>query len=79
MQTLSKLYKLILETVIPMIIRTHSELIKLPTFLERYRYLQLKGIIGEETFGFDRYLNQYLYRGIREKNLMEMMFKLIKR
>lgn len=66
MQTLSKLYKLIQETVIPMIIRTHSELIKLPTFLERYRYLQLKGIIGEETFGFDRYLNQYLYQRSRK-------------
>lgn len=44
-----------------MIIRTYSELITLPTFEERYRYLKLSGRVGEETFGFDRYLNQMLY------------------
>lgn len=43
-------------------IRTYSELITLPTFLERYRYLKLGGVIGKSTFGFDRYLNQTLYR-----------------
>lgn len=43
-------------------IRTYSELIKLPTFEERYRYLQLDGKVGEETFGFDRYLNQIFYK-----------------
>lgn len=45
-----------------MSIRTYSELITLPTFEERFRYLQLSGKIGDETFGFDRYLNQRLYR-----------------
>jgi hypothetical protein len=44
-----------------MIIRTYSELIKLPTFEERYRYLRLGGRVGEETFGFDRYINQKFY------------------
>ena len=44
-----------------MTIRTYSELIKLPTFEERFEYLKLDGKIGEETFGFDRYLNQILY------------------
>ena len=43
-------------------IKTYSELITIPSFLERYRYLKLGGSIGEETFGFDRYLNQTLYR-----------------
>lgn len=43
-------------------IRTYSELIRLPTFLERFRYLQLGGQVGVETFGYDRYLNQILYR-----------------
>ncbi len=43
-------------------IRTYSELITIPTFLERYRYLRLGDRVGEETFGFDRYLNQYFYR-----------------
>lgn len=42
--------------------RTYSELIKLPTFLDRFRYLQLGGQVGVETFGYDRYLNQMLYR-----------------
>ena len=45
-----------------MSIKTYSELITLPTFEERYRYLRLGGRVGEETFGFDRYLNQIFYR-----------------
>lgn len=48
--------------VIRMIIRTYSELITLPTFIERYRYLRLGGRVGEDTFGFDRYLNQTFYK-----------------
>lgn len=47
--------------VIQMSIKSYTELIQLPTFEERYRYLKLGGVIGEETFGFDRYLNQLLY------------------
>lgn len=42
--------------------RTYSELITIPTFLERYRYLKLSGSVGKATFGYDRYLNQILYR-----------------
>ena len=42
--------------------RTYSELITLPTFEERYRYLRLDGKVGEETFGFDRYMNQKFYQ-----------------
>ena len=45
-----------------MIIRTYSELITIPTFKERYEYLRLDGVVGEETFGFDRYLNQIFYK-----------------
>lgn len=45
-----------------MSIRTYSELITLPTFIDRYRYLKLGGKIGEDTFGFDRYLNQVFYQ-----------------
>ena len=43
-------------------IRTYSELILLPTFEERFEYLRLDGKVGEDTFGFDRYLNQLFYR-----------------
>lgn len=42
-------------------IKTYSELIRLPTFLERFEYLKLSGQVGQETFGFDRYLNQSFY------------------
>ena len=41
--------------------RTYSELIKLQTFEERYEYLRLRGLVGEETFGFDRMFNQDFY------------------
>ena len=41
--------------------KTYSELIKLPTFQERFEYLSLDGTVGVETFGFDRYLNQIFY------------------
>ena len=42
--------------------KTYSELISLPTFDERFAYLKLGGTVGEETFGFKRYLNQAFYR-----------------
>ncbi len=45
-----------------MIVKSYSELIALPTFIERYRYLRLGGRVGEETFGFDRWLNQRFYK-----------------
>ena len=45
----------------PKNIRTYSELIQIPTFEERYEYLRLGGKVGEDTFGFDRYLNQIFY------------------
>lgn len=43
-------------------IRSYTEFIQIPTFLERYRYLRLGGKVGEETFGWERYLNQTFYR-----------------
>lgn len=42
-------------------LRCYKELIRLKTFDERFEYLKLKGIVGEATFGYDRYLNQLLY------------------
>ena len=48
--------------MIQMSIRTYSELITIPTFKERFEYLRLDGKVGEETFGFDRYLNQSFYK-----------------
>lgn len=54
-------------------IKTYSELITLPTFIERYNYLRIGGRVGEETFGFDRYLNQTLYRSIEWKRFRRDM------
>ena len=52
-----------------MSIRTYSELITIPTFEERFEYLQLKGSVGKDTFGYERYLNQVLYRSPEWKRL----------
>lgn len=52
-------------------IKRYSELILLPTFEERYKYLQLNGIIGDETFGFDRYINQMFYRSQEWKQVRD--------
>lgn len=61
MQKLLKQCETMEGKVIQMSIRTYSELITLPTFEERFRYLQLGGKVGEDTFGHDRYLNQMFY------------------
>lgn len=42
-------------------IRTYSELRRLETFEGRFDYLELKGSVGQSTFGFDRWLNQRFY------------------
>lgn len=42
--------------------KKYSDLIKLETFEERFRYLKLEGAVGRDTFGFDRYLNQIFYK-----------------
>jgi len=49
--------------------RTYSELITLPTFEERFEYLKLNGRVGEDTFGFDRYLNQRFYHSEEWKQI----------
>ena len=43
------------------LIRCYKELKRLKTFQERYDYLRVGGMIGDSTFGFERYLNQMLY------------------
>lgn len=51
--------------------RTYSELITLPTFEDRYKYLKLNGSVGEETFGFDRYINQKFYNSQEWKSIRD--------
>ena len=45
-----------------MIERCYHELIRFDTFLDRYNYLKIGGQVGEATFGFDRWINQTLYK-----------------
>lgn len=56
-----------------MSIRTYSELIKLVTFKERYEYLKLNGTVGQETFGFDRYVNQQFYKSQEWKAVRDLV------
>lgn len=49
--------------------RCYSELIRLHSFDDRFRYLSLRGFVGTATFGFDRYLNQKFYKSIEWKNI----------
>lgn len=50
-------------------IRTYHELMKLTTFDERFQYLQLNNSVGEDTFGFDRYINQNFYKSPKWKSI----------
>ena len=45
-----------------MLRKSYQELVMLPIFEERFRYLKIGGSIGHVTFGFERYLNQSLYQ-----------------
>ena len=56
-----------------MSIKTYSELSLLSTFEERYRYLQLNGNVGEETFGFERIFNQRFYRSREWKRVRNVI------
>ncbi len=54
-------------------IRTYSELTTIPTFLDRFEYLRLNGKVGEETFGYYRYLNQVFYRSAEWKKVRNLV------
>lgn len=53
--------------------RTYSELIKIPDFLGRYNYLKCTSYVGQETFGFDRWLNQVFYKSPEWRRLREIV------
>lgn len=54
-------------------IRSYSELSRLETFQQRFDYLRLVGSVGVSTFGFDRYLNQTLYKSPRWKSVRDLI------
>lgn len=55
------------------IIKRYSELARLTTFKERYEYLRLNGVVGKETFGFDRYMNQAFYKSPEWKRVRDIV------
>lgn len=52
-------------------IRTYSELRRIDSFADRFRYLSLRGQVGESTFGFDRWMNQEFYRSRQWKQVRQ--------
>lgn len=50
-------------------IRSYSEFSELKTFEERFEYLKLNGTVGQDTYGFDRYLNQRFYRSAQWREI----------
>ena len=53
--------------------KNYSELKRLQTFEERFDYLHLQGVVGESTFGYDRHLNQMLYKSRRWRSVREQI------
>lgn len=56
-----------------MITRTYHDLLKLQSFDDRFRYLKLSGVIGNETFGVERYLNQRFYQSSEWKHIRDLV------
>lgn len=54
-------------------IRTYSELITLPTWHDRFKYLKLDASVGNETFGQNRFLNQDFYHSVEWRRLRDFI------
>lgn len=54
-----------------MLLRTYSELSRLDGFVERYEYLRLRALVGDPTFGIDRWMNQNFYRSTEWKRIRQ--------
>ena len=54
-------------------IRRYSDLRRLETIDERYDYLRLRGSVGKETWGWDRYFNQRFYRSAEWKRVRNIV------
>lgn len=52
-------------------IRTYSQMLRHETFEDRFEYLNLRGVVGESTFGFERHLNQKFYRSSQWRNIRD--------
>lgn len=54
-------------------IKTYTELMQFSSFEDRFRYLKLNGVVANETFGFDRYLNQKFYKSPEWRHVREQV------
>lgn len=54
-------------------IKTYTDLSKLKTFKDRFNYLLEKGIVGEQTFGGSRFVNQNFYRSREWKSIRDIV------
>lgn len=54
-----------------MSIKSYSELVRHNNFEDRLNYLKLNGFVGEDTFGFDRFVNQDFYRSAKWKRIRD--------
>lgn len=55
------------------VIRTYTELRRIESFEDRYRYLALQGQVGEATFGWDRWINQEFYRSTQWRQIRNIV------
>ena len=53
--------------------RTYTELLRIPLYEDRFEYLKLDGIVAEDTFGFDRWLNQHFYHSSEWKRVRDQV------
>ena len=53
--------------------RTYSELIQLPSFEDRFAYLKLDGRVAEDSFGWDRWVNQKFYHTSEWKRVRDQV------
>lgn len=54
-------------------IRCYSDLIKMNSFEDRFNYLALHGRVGQDTFGYERYLNQMIYKNSKWRALRDQI------
>lgn len=54
-------------------IRRYSELKELDTIEHRFDYLKLDGVVGKQTWGWDRYFNQRFYRSVEWKRIRDIV------
>lgn len=53
--------------------KSYAEMLDLETFLDRFEYLRLDGVVGDPTFGSKRHINQSFYRSREWKRARDLV------